>query len=85
MVDQDGSGDISKRELHAVLAKAGFHASERVKLAVWRASDANSDGSVSWEEFRRLGKTFRALGMTAEPTGVQRSAQASLGKGRARS
>ena len=29
-IDQDGSGDISKRELHAVLAKAGFHASERV-------------------------------------------------------
>ena len=88
LLDRKGDGKLDDAELLEHLKFLGFPATKSTVATVgdmiWEV-DEDRDGCVSWEEFRRLGKTFRALGMTAEPTGVQRSAQAGLGKGRARS
>jgi len=54
-VDTDNSGTISKRELYAVLAKAGLTNGKQA-LEVFSGFDEDGDGSLDFEEFQKIAK-----------------------------
>ena len=76
LVDPDGSGSVSKRELFKGLEKvfgsgmAAFKTSEGVKL--FREADADGDGQLTYEEFTVIGRKLRPLLEYEEPPPVDK-------------
>ena len=62
--DLDLSGDLDKDEINLMMQdvmefKNGHrNVSEQVSQAVFRSIDTNSDGSISWEEFKAAMSTY---------------------------
>ena len=56
LVDTDGSGTISKRELLAILKKVGLKDTKSA-LDLFQGFDVNGDGQLSFEEFEHIAKT----------------------------
>ncbi|XP_010528534.1 PREDICTED: calcium-binding protein CML24-like [Tarenaya hassleriana] len=54
MYDLDGNGQISARELHAVMKRLGEKCSVRDCAKMISKVDANGDGYVNFEEFKRM-------------------------------
>ena len=54
-VDTDGSGTISKRELYAVLEKAGLTNGKQA-LEVFSGFDVDNDGQLDFDEFIKIAK-----------------------------
>lgn len=51
MIDDDGSGEITKQELRSVLESMGDTISDKEIKAMVLAADANGDGSIQFDEF----------------------------------
>jgi collagen type III alpha len=53
MVDEDGSGTLEHCELKAALKAAHVPCNDATISEMIQLMDANQDGVISWEEFRR--------------------------------
>ena len=56
-VDTDNSGAISKRELYAVLEKAGLTSGKQA-LEVFSGFDTDGNGSLDFDEFTKIAKAL---------------------------
>lgn len=54
LYDQDHNGKISAAELHQILTRLGEHCTEQDCAGMIKTVDADGDGFVSFEEFRKM-------------------------------
>ncbi|GAB4851690.1 hypothetical protein Ancab_031094 [Ancistrocladus abbreviatus] len=67
LIDRDGDGKITKRELEALFSRIGASPpSEEEIAAMMREIDVDGDGCISLEEFEAISEAFRPASDLAE-------------------